>query len=218
MAEDCQNEGSISSAGVNGLKEGRVGQTVLFTLDGRRAGPGELSCRCRAPSGKMTYVSISDNKDGTYTVDLNACEPGLHTVEVEWDGESIPGSPFLVRIMQSADSKMVHVYGPGLSCGMMDSFQGLFYVDTTGGGPGALKVRMHGPKECFNVEMYRDHPKDRIINVRYNPTVPGLYTANVLWSNQHVEGSPFEIFIAANQEHLERWNKNREEILKEAGI
>lgn len=203
---------------VKGLKEGTVGQPVLFTLDGRNAGPGQLSCRCRAPSGKMTYVLISDNKDGTYTVDLNACEPGLHTVEVEWDAQTIPGSPFLVRILQAPDEKKVRVYGPGLVSGVIDSFQGLFYVDTAGGGPGALKVRIHGPKECFKVEMFRDHPKDRVINVRYNPTVPGIYTANVLWSNNHVDGSPYEIFVAANKEHLERWNKNREDIQREEGL
>lgn len=46
----------------DGIKEGTAGQPVLFTLDGRNAGPGQLSCRCRAPSGKMTYVLISDNK------------------------------------------------------------------------------------------------------------------------------------------------------------
>lgn len=200
---------------VSGLKEGMVGQPVLFTLDGRNANPGELSCQCRAPSGKFTYVLISDNKDGTYTVDLNASEPGLHTVDVEWNKEPIPGSPFLVRIMQAPDEKKVRVYGPGLRSSIIDTFQGLFFVDTTGGGPGALKVRIHGPKECFKVEMFRDHPKDRKINVRYNPTVPGIYTAHVLWSNNHVEGSPFEIFVAANEGHLNRWNMNREAIQKE---
>ena len=45
-----------------GIKEGTAGQPTLFTLDGRKAGPGQLSCRCRAPSGQMTYVLISDNK------------------------------------------------------------------------------------------------------------------------------------------------------------
>ena len=50
--------------GGEGIKEGTAGQPVTFQLDGRNAGPGQLSCRCRAPSGKMTYVLISDNKVG----------------------------------------------------------------------------------------------------------------------------------------------------------
>ena len=46
----------------DGLKEGTVGQPILFTLDGSKAGPGQLSCRCRSPTGTMTYVYITDNK------------------------------------------------------------------------------------------------------------------------------------------------------------
>jgi len=202
----------------SGIKEGTAGQPVLFTLDGRKAGPGQLSCRCRAPSGKMTYVLISDNKDGTYTVDLNATEPGLHTVEVEWDGQPIPGSPFLVRIMQAPDVKKVRAHGPGLESGTMDSFNGTFQVDSKGAGPGTLKVRIHGPRGAFKVEMFRDNPKDRIINVRYNPTEPGIYTANVFWSDEHVEGSPFEVFVGENEQHLDKWRRNKIEIQRQEGL
>lgn len=196
--------------GGEGIKEGTAGQPVVFTLDGRKAGPGQLSCRCRAPSGNMTYVLISDNKDGTYTVDLNASEPGLHTVEVEWDGQAIPGSPFLVRIMQAPDMKKVRAHGPGLESGVLNTFQGLFQVDSKGAGPGTMKVRIHGPKGAFKVEMFRDHPKDRSINVRYNPTEAGVYTANIYWSDEHIVGSPFEIFVAKNEQELNEWKRNRD--------
>lgn len=50
---------------------------------------------------------------------MNASEPGLHTVEVEWDGQPIPGSPFLVRIMQAPDMNKVRAYGPGLESGVI---------------------------------------------------------------------------------------------------
>ena len=197
-----------------GLEEGTVGQPIIFTADGRNAGPGHLSCRCRAPSGEMTHVLISNNNDGTHAVDVNASVAGLHKVHVEWDSEAVPGSPFFVKIMQAPDASKVRVYGPGLTAGIVDTFQGIFHVDTKCGGPGALKVRIQGPKECFKVEMYRDHPKDRVINVSYNPRVPGIYTANVFWSDEHVDGSPFEIFVAAKKNHLEKWNRSREEMDK----
>uniref|UniRef100_A0A7M5WR27 Actin binding protein n=2 Tax=Clytia hemisphaerica TaxID=252671 RepID=A0A7M5WR27_9CNID len=197
--------------GGDGIKEGTAGQPVTFHLDGRNAGPGQLSCRCRAPSGQMTYVLISDNKDGTYTVDLNASEPGLHTVEVEWDGQPIPGSPFLVRIMQAPDMKKVRAHGPGLLSGIINQFNGNFQVDSKGAGPGTMKVRIHGPKGAFKVEMYRDNPKDRSINVRYNPSEPGLYTANIYWSDEHIVGSPFEIFVAKNEQELNEWRRKAEQ-------
>ena len=66
---------------------------------------------------KLYFLSLPS--DGTYTVDLNATEPGLHTVEVEWDEQPIPGSPFLVRIMQAPDVKKVRAHGPGLESGVL---------------------------------------------------------------------------------------------------
>ena len=115
-----------------GLKEGTAGKPVMFTLDGREAGEGQLTCRCKSPRGKDTYVLISDNKDGTFTVDLNAKEPGVHSVELEWDGKPVPGSPFMVRIMQAPDVGKVKVHGPGLKSGLISKF--------------ALSIHLH----CFS--------------------------------------------------------------------
>jgi len=78
-----------------------------------------------------------------------------------------------------------------------------------------MKVRIHGPKGSFKVEMFRDHPKDRSINVRYNPTEPGLYTANIYWSDDHIKGSPFEIFVAKNEQELQEWERNRDRLRHE---
>ena len=50
--------------------------------------------------------------------------------------------------------------------------------------------------------MSRNNPKDRIINVKYSPTEPGIYTANVFWSDEHIQGSPFQIIIEENEERL----------------
>ena len=171
----------------------------------------QLTCRCYTPSGSRCNVWLADNdEDGTYCIDLNAYESGLHKVEVEWQGSPIPGSPFLVRIMQSTDEHKVRAYGPGLCSGALDVFKGMFLVDTKGGGPGALKVRVHGPKNCFKVEMSREHPTERVITVRYNPTVVGVYTIDVLWCNQHTPGSPFEVYVAFSAHDLQEWsNSNR---------
>ena len=73
-----------------------------------------------------------------------------------------------------------------------------------------MKVRIHGPKGAFKVEMYRDNPKDRSISVRYNPAEPGLYTANIYWSDEHIGGSPFEIFVAKNESELQEWKRKAE--------
>ena len=195
----------------SGITEGTVGLPTLFTVDARNAGPGHLTCTCRAPSGEHTDVAVIRNTDGTHTVDLNVMEPGVHKVHVKWGEEAVPQSPFLVKISKKPDASMVTCYGPGLRSGLLDTFEGRFQVDTGAGGPGALKVRVDGPKGSFKVEMSRDKLQSRMITVKYNPTVPGLYTANVLWSDQHVAGSPFQVFVAAKKSHMEKWSILKQE-------
>ena len=56
--------------------------------------------------------------------------------------------------MQSANHFNIHAYGPGLHSGILDMSRdqsrgmsrGLFFVDTNGGGPGALGVNVRGPR------------------------------------------------------------------------
>lgn len=195
-----------------GLDCRTVGQPVIFMLDARQSGPGCLSFRCRAPSGQTTYVLITDNNNETYTADLNVCEPGLHTVDIEWNEEPVKESPFLVRIFQTPDPEKLRVYGPGIVSSVLGEFIGLFHIDTKGSGAGVLNVSIHGPKDGFKVNIRRDEIISRTVNVKYNPTIPGIYTVHVLWSNQHATGSPFEVFLASNKEHLKTWQENDEEL------
>ena len=93
--------------------------------------------------------------------------------------------------------------GPGLENGLLRSFKGEFLVETKGAGPGTLKIRIHGPRGAFKVEMYRDTSKERSIGVRYNPTEPGRYIINIKWADQHIPRSPFDVTIVETREELE---------------
>ena len=52
--------------------------------------------------------------------------------------------------------------------------------------------------------MHRTSQKDKLFHCRYNPVEPGMYTVNVQWSGQHVEGSPFRVNLATSREDLDR--------------
>jgi len=177
-----------------------------------------LVCLCKTPSDKTAYCLVTDNHDGTYTVDINASEPGVHTVDVELGGKKIPGSPFLVRIVQAADKKKVLLYGNGLSSGLLDEVESTVHVDTKGAGPGDLKVRVHGPKNGFRVDIAHDYHDNRVVNINYNPTIPGLYTLNVYWSGEHVSGSPSEVYLAPSADLLDTWNCDPDRIREAEGL
>lgn len=93
---------------------------------------------------------------------------------------------------------------------MLRSFKGEFLVETKGAGPGTLKIRIHGPRGAFKVEMYRDTSKERSIGVRYNPTEVGRYMINIKWADQHIPGSPFDVLIVDTRQELESMNELRD--------
>jgi len=55
---------------------------------------------------------------------------------------------------------------------------------------------------AFRVEMSRLSGKDRSIQCRYYPTEIGIYHVYVLWSGEHVPGSPFAVNIVDTVEQL----------------
>lgn len=197
-------------------------QTITTTQENAYDTPtptrNEIVCQCHTPSGATCYCLVTDNNDGTYTVDINASEPGVHTVDVELDGRKIPGSPFLVRIVQAADKKKVLLYGKGLGSGMLDDYQSLIQVDTKGAGPGDLKVRVHGPKNGFNVTMDHDLHDGRVVNIDYHPSIPGIYTVSIYWSGEHVAGSPVEVYLAPDSDQLDKWITDPEKVREEEGL
>ena len=57
---------------------------------------------------------------------------------------------------------------------------------------------------AFRVEMQRDAHQPRTIACRYDPSEPGTYVVQVMWSGAHVPGSPFRVHIGASRAELER--------------
>lgn len=47
-----------------------------------------------------------------------ACHcPGLHSVDVTYDGSPVPSSPFQVPVTEGCDPSRVRVHGPGIQSG-----------------------------------------------------------------------------------------------------
>ena len=61
------------------------------------------------------------------------------------------------------------------------------------------------------MEMQKDPHQPRTISCRYDPTEPGMYAIQVMWSGTHVPGSPFLVQICSTRSELEQltsadWN------------
>jgi len=187
-----------------GIKAGVYGQEIKALIDTRRAGPGELTAHCMGPS-KVAFCEFFDHKDGTFTLYVKPQESGKHLLQVKYNDDHVPGSPYVIRIAGPPDASKVKVLGAGICHGVLNKFKSRFICETRGAGAGQLTVRIRGPKGAFRVEMQRETQKERTILCKYDPIEAGDYQINVKWSNQHVPGSPFNVRVFAHEDELEQF-------------
>ncbi|XP_071838395.1 filamin-C-like isoform X3 [Apostichopus japonicus] len=188
----------VRASSFKGLISGKTGK---FIIDTRDAAEGNLEAKCMGPT-KPADVHIGRSEDGFYSLLITPKEPGNHRLVILYGNEHINGSPFTLRVSAPPDASQVIARGPGLNHGIITDYNGRFICETKGAGAGQLKVRVHGPKGAFKVQMTRSSKKDRTIDVRYNPTEVGEYKIQVKWSDSDVPGSPFTIVIVENENEL----------------
>ena len=86
---------SVSAIG-SGLVSGRTNQTNEFTVYTNGRGYGGLSVAMEGPS--RADIRYEDNRDGSVKVIYTPRVPGEYRINVKFDGISVRGSPFTVRI------------------------------------------------------------------------------------------------------------------------
>ncbi|XP_072296018.1 filamin-B isoform X2 [Eucyclogobius newberryi] len=166
--------------------------TTSFTVDARpvnRQGGDHVTAEVRNPSGAQTETVVTDNKDGTYSLEYTPFESGLHSVNVLFDDTPVPNSPFRVSVSEGCDPSRVLASGPGLEQGLTDQTNH-FNIITRGAGIGGLGITVEGPSES---KMSCKDNKDGSCSVEYTPFSPGVYDVNITYGGQHIPGSPFKV-------------------------
>ncbi|XP_035517689.1 filamin-C-like [Morone saxatilis] len=156
---------------------------------------GEITGEVLMPSGKSAQPLISDNLDGTVTVQYSPTEAGLHEMHIKYNGTHIPESP-LQFYVNHASSPNVTAYGPGLSYGVANKMA-TFTVFTEDASEGGLDLAIEGPSKA---EINCVDNKDGTCSVSYLPTLPGDYNILVKYNEDHIAGSPFTARITKDNQ------------------
>ena len=89
-----------------------VGDDIHFLVDATEAGSGDLNIKVAMPTGATNRdVRVTDNKDGTYAVDLTSTVEGDHQFTVLWAEEIVPNTPFKVHVKDV--ERDIHLYPYG---------------------------------------------------------------------------------------------------------
>uniref|UniRef100_A0A8C7QVN7 Calponin-homology (CH) domain-containing protein n=1 Tax=Oncorhynchus mykiss TaxID=8022 RepID=A0A8C7QVN7_ONCMY len=170
-----------------------VGKDQEFSIDTKGAGgQGEVAVKMTSPSGRPIPCKLeSDAANGAHSVKYIPPEEGPYKVDVSYDGNPVPGSPFAVEGVMPADPSKVRAYGPGLKGGIVGK-PAPFAIDTKGAGAGGLGLTVEGPCEA-KIECQDNG--DGTCSVFYLPTEAGEYAINILFGEQHIPGSPFKAAV-----------------------
>ncbi|KAM9859071.1 filamin B a [Aulostomus maculatus] len=156
---------------------------------------GEITGEVLMPSGKSAQPLITDNQDGTVTVQYSPTEAGLHEMHIKYNGTHIPESPLQFYVNHTS-SPNVTAYGPGLSYGVANK-TATFTVYTEDASEGGLDLAIEGPSKA---EISCVDNKDGTCSVNYLPTLPGDYNILVKYNDEHIAGSPFTARITEDKQ------------------
>ncbi|XP_069085496.1 filamin-C isoform X1 [Pleurodeles waltl] len=183
--------GKVKVQGLNNKVD--VGKDQEFTIDTQGAGgQGQLDVKITSPSRRPIPCKVeTGTSPGIHTVKYMPPEEGPYKVDITYDGNPIPSSPFTVEAVMPPDPSKVRAYGPGLKGGFVGK-PAPFAIDTKGAGTGGLGLTVEGPCEA-KIECQDNG--DGSCSVSYLPTEPGEYAINILFAEVHIPGSPFKADI-----------------------
>lgn len=167
-----------------------IGKPMDFTVSTAGAGVGQLTVKAVGPGGSQArvYLAKSDDKAGIYDVKLDPVRHGKYRLSMKWSGEHIPGSPHIIKVYPGADASKCKASGPGLEDGEVGR-PSTFVIETRDAGAGTLRVRLHGVKDAFKIELAPKDQKDqRTLQARYDPKKPGEYLITIKWSDNNIPG------------------------------
>jgi len=129
--------------------------------------------------------------DGSCDVEYVAREPGDYEIDIKFAEQSIPGSPFKIKVI--SPKKNVIAYGPGLHM-VREGVPAKFTVDASKCDKQApVKVRM---SPNLGQEPQIKSKGDGLYEVTYQPPPAGSNVRlDVTFDDDNINGSPFDVKV-----------------------
>ena len=167
-----------------GLLGGRILEPFNLIIDTRNAGQGNITIMIDGPEA-TTITDVLD--DGTNRLVIVASEVGECRVQIDYEGQRVPGSPFLIPV---CDPSQVKVHGSGITGeGLLIGEPAELLVDMTESGVGQLEVGMTLPNGKLETVKMMPTDQPNVLRGSYLPSMLGDYKVNVQLAKANVLSS-----------------------------
>ena len=191
-------DSNVCNATGEGLKHAIANQPATFTIISSEVGLLDKNALKVSVIGVQSHadVVVKDNNNGCYTVEYVAPTPGAYIVSVSFYDRQIPGSPFKVNVVPGPDATKCRAFGPPFHPNSLHIAGNPleFYVDTSEGGYGQLRVYVQGPHD-YRPKIFLADDGKGVHSVKFDAMKAGRYFVVVAWSENHIPGSPFKIRV-----------------------
>ncbi|XP_058873200.1 filamin-A-like [Acipenser ruthenus] len=174
---------------------------------------GEMKAQVTSPSGKVHDAEIVGEENNTYCIRFVPSEMGIHTVNVKYQGQHVPGSPFQFTVgpLGEGGAHKVRAGGPGLEraeAGLPAEFS----IWTREAGAGGLSIAIEGPSKA---EISFEDRKDGSCGVSYIAQEPGDYEVSIRFNDEHIPDSPIVVPVSCPSDDARRLTVSS---LQESGL
>uniref|UniRef100_A0ABD2W3Y9 Calponin-homology (CH) domain-containing protein n=1 Tax=Trichogramma kaykai TaxID=54128 RepID=A0ABD2W3Y9_9HYME len=180
-----------------GLENPKSNTPTHFNVNCREAGPGELVAQMKSPDDRELPISLTDNDDGTYTVDYVAPKPGTYTANLTYGGLKVPKCPIKINVQPHVDVNKVKVNGLAPSVNLHQPTK--FTIDTRAvnkpkGESERLGCTINNPSGGVTEKVITPM-SDGTYSVNYTPFEEGTHNVDIVYDGIPVPGSPFPVSV-----------------------
>ncbi|XP_066251151.1 filamin-A isoform X3 [Euwallacea similis] len=159
---------------------GIVGKAVTFLVETSQAGPGNLEVTV---NGGLVPTSAQAQGPHTYAISFTPREPTVHSVDLRFNGQDVPGSPFKCNVVSAARilaPEALDKVSVGRACS--------FVVES----PTPPIVEVLGPaRRSLPTQVNPQLGTTGKFEVSFTPLDVGDHSVEVRLPSGHIEGSPF---------------------------
>lgn len=175
----CPQVYDVSAIKVKNVTAGAVGKAITFLVETSQAGPGNLEVTV---NGGRVPTSAQAQGQHTYAISFTPRESQNHTVDLRFNGQDVPGSPFTCEVSAGAKIVAPETFDK-ISVGQ--TFEFVIESDTM------PHVDVIGPTQKPITSQIE--PIENGYKIRFEPKDVGDHTVDVRLSlhGSHIDGSPF---------------------------
>ena len=180
-----------------------MGRPVTFTVDASQAGEGTLELVVMTAKASVR-AEVTARSRGLYDVTFTPLEAIPHFVNITFNEEDVPGSPFKCDVreldaremkhLKRSESKLVSLTGDGLKEAVVGS-PATFDLDPKSWDASDLDVIVTGPDES-RVPCRILRLRSGLLRAEYRPQVVGLHRVEVEHKGKPASKQPFLVEVA----------------------